>query len=167
MNLSQTPRSAARCWRTQKGVLFGALRLTPRFAQGRPFGRSTTQRRSQVVMWSVKRDSCANCPMDVATNSPALWPRIRKASRARAPDSPAPSEYMDVRSARPTKNIGGGFLSMMISRSFVRSQYSVKRQALPVNNSHSANSDQPTSCSIDEYYKLLGLKPVRRSRTTR
>jgi hypothetical protein len=45
----------------------------------------------------------ASCHRDVATDSRAPWPRIRKASRARAPDSPSPGEYMDVRTARPDR----------------------------------------------------------------
>jgi len=36
----------------------------------------------------------------------ALGLRVRKASRARAPDSPVPGEYMDVQTARPTKKLG-------------------------------------------------------------
>jgi len=39
--------------------------------------------------------------MDVATDSKALRLRVRKASRARAPDSPSPGEDMAVRTARP------------------------------------------------------------------
>jgi hypothetical protein len=34
----------------------------------------------------------ANCHKDVATDSEPLWTRIRKASRARASDSPVPDE---------------------------------------------------------------------------
>jgi hypothetical protein len=41
------------------------------------------------------------CDTDVATDSNASRPRVRKASRARAPDSPVPGEDMDVRMARP------------------------------------------------------------------
>jgi hypothetical protein len=37
-------------------------------------------------------------PQDVETDE------VRKASRARAPDSPMPGEHMDVRTARPTEN---------------------------------------------------------------
>jgi hypothetical protein len=37
-------------------------------------------------------DPVADCDTDVATDSQAPWTRIRKASRARAPDSPAPGE---------------------------------------------------------------------------
>jgi len=50
---------------------------------------------------------------------------------------------------------------------FVRSLYPVKRQALPIKDVISANAGRQTSDSIDEYNKLLGLKPVRRSRATR
>jgi hypothetical protein len=42
-----------------------------------------------VLMWP---HSSAISHRDVATDSKALWPRIRKASRARAPDSPMSSE---------------------------------------------------------------------------
>ena len=46
--------------------------------------------------------------MDVATESRALRPRIRKVSPARAPDSPLPGEDMDIRTARPENNTAAG-----------------------------------------------------------
>jgi hypothetical protein len=47
-------------------------------------------------MWSVKRDSSANCHMDVATDRGASSREIRKASRAREPDSPMSAEHKEV-----------------------------------------------------------------------
>ena len=48
-------------------------------------------------MWQY---SSAICHKHVTTDSKAPWLRIRKASRVRAPDSPMPGEYMEVRTAR-------------------------------------------------------------------
>ena len=75
-------RFAARCCRTEKRGL-----------QGRS--------------WKIGVDHVLAYYMDVATDSQALWTRIRKASRARAPDSPMSGEGMDTRTARPT-NKGQG-----------------------------------------------------------
>lgn len=45
------------------------------------------------------RDAATNCHKEVATDE------IREASRARAPNSPMPGEYMDVRTARPDEEV--------------------------------------------------------------
>jgi hypothetical protein len=50
-----------------------------------------------------QRFSGTNCDKEVATDSKALWTRIRKASWARTPDSPMSSEGREATTARPTK----------------------------------------------------------------
>jgi hypothetical protein len=58
-------------------VLFDASRLTLRLRSGPPIGRSTTRRRSQGRSWNFG-DQVADCYMDVATDSQAPGPEIRK-----------------------------------------------------------------------------------------
>jgi hypothetical protein len=45
---------------------------------------------------------------------------------------------------------------------YVRSMYPVKKQALRMKNVIAENAGRPTSDSIDEYNKLLGVNPRRR-----
>jgi hypothetical protein len=49
-----------------------------------------------------------NCHMDVATDSKTPWARVRKASRARAPDSPWPGEGRTPEQPGQTKKSQGG-----------------------------------------------------------
>ncbi len=48
------------------------------------------------------------CHKDVATDSRALWARIRKASRARTPDSPMSSEGMEPEQLDQRRSLGAG-----------------------------------------------------------
>jgi hypothetical protein len=56
-----------------------------RLALSRQEGLSCDRPGLQGVMRSLMRHSSAICDKDVATDSKALWTRMRKASRARAP----------------------------------------------------------------------------------
>jgi hypothetical protein len=58
--------------------------------------------------------SCAR-HRDVATDSKALWTRVREASRARAPESPSPGEGRKPERPGPTKNTGKGRLGIIRS----------------------------------------------------
>jgi len=61
-------------------------------------------------MWSVKRDSSANCHTDVAADG------VREASRARAPDSPSPGEGRVSRMRRtPLQDVVAGPLAQQVS----------------------------------------------------
>jgi hypothetical protein len=55
------------------------------------------------------RDCATNCHKEVATDE------VREASRARAPDSPMPGEYIDARTARPDEE-----LQMRMANAFCR-----------------------------------------------